>query len=208
MDQQNASPDEKKKRQWLFTRPAEEVCIGLIGCGNLPGLPHKQMDNKERKTVMAARTEFAEDRGLNAHAYRSDAPDTGLLFLQREPEVRLGQLMTHMEANGFVFVDGFWHEDRKDRERKVYKLFFSRRPGAVAKELPEAFRKVLHEARFRNLNTVWLNPKPDEGTGEIYRSDTIEVFGAEATTKPGRQLVPAGNAGHTYALVADKAAEE
>jgi len=179
--QQKPETTEIRKRQAVFTQPRKTVLIRLA-MKPIIGLYEQKRDEA---SILAKRQEEAQERGLNANAYRQQQADTGFQLFYGEKDIKLNALFRQLEERKLHYTGGHWFKGPKGH---VNVLVFSTEGEAT--DIPPMVKADLGHTIFASC-TVWCNLKT-EG-----RVDTVTCNVGHFDRRNVRQLLVEGN---TYRL--------
>ena len=187
-----APAGEVKKRQFIFTFPRQVVYVKVLGADHpIEGLGERVRDDNG---LELKRQEEAATRGIDARAYRPKG-DTGFCLFQKEPGVRITNLVAELQALGLHYTGGFYQKV-EGKNCPVQTFVFSTEGDALP--IPPAVQALL-DNRFGEVS-VWLNPRNNRDSKGLHRVDTVNLTGPHLGKKgkPTRVLTIVGS---TYRLV-------
>lgn len=180
---------EEMKRQSVFTKTRKTVLIKVLGIDALPCVLEKP------------RNDFAADfnhtaeaclRGLDPNAYQRPVSDTGFCLLQKEPTIKISNLLKQLNDLGLRYIG--CHFQMVDGKKKPVQTFQFSSEGETL-PIPDEVAGLLN-SRFSEVS-VWCNLRVDQKKGGQFRLDTINLNGPHTNNKPARELTVEGN---TYRL--------
>lgn len=198
-----ATGDDTVARYGVFSLGAPRVIIIKINSKDTLGLPVATTTAEELKQKLESHRTVAQERGIDADAFRDRAGLThnGVRVYEEKARVRLNELVIQMSALGYRLINASWFQKAarpgKRAPDPTVHLAFSLTGEAI--EMTERVKKFLDEAFVDGFH-LWCNPKKDVD-GTWFRLDTLNGFAGQVPKNP------AASPGYTLTYLPPEAGE-